>query len=103
LKAARTKLGGSGQVRVKEYLICSLQSLADDKVALSPESIRALVAGHRSKPIAVTDNYWQKKIARYKARNRSHRSTADHLGSRNVAAGLRFLEAVKRECEFLCE
>ena len=28
---------------------------------------------------------------------------ADYLGSRNVAAGLRFLEAVKRECEFLCE
>lgn len=73
IKAARSKLGGGGSARVKEYLLCSLQSLADDRKNLSPDTIRQLMEGLRSPAIPVTDEFWEQKIKRYERRNRTRR------------------------------
>jgi hypothetical protein len=76
MRAARSKLGGRGQAPVKQYLLSSLQSLADSgKEPLSSEQIRALVAGVQSPSIAVSEKYWTEKIRRYKKRHSARRPT----------------------------
>lgn len=75
MKAAGSKLGGGGAERVKEYLLCSLHCLAQDKELLSPETIRLLMDGLSSPPVRVSNDYWEKKIRRYRQRNRSGNSS----------------------------
>jgi hypothetical protein len=72
MKAARSKLGGGGQTHVKQYLLSSLQSLADDRMRLDREGIRALVEGAQSPQISGGDAYWAAKVRAYKKRNTRH-------------------------------
>ena len=69
MRVATSRLGGRGQARVKQYLLSSLQCLADDRLTLSPEAIRELMDGARSQSLRATDDYWNRKIRNYNLRN----------------------------------